>query len=119
MPYIAPTRDQYDIEHIYKLVKIQGQSYHNQARALRREQRRYQFGDGVYHHLLKGIRTKVFTNLHAGLREEFSANKTRKWFKHLCKLTVNERSHSWEPGDMLPVRYIIGNVEGLWDIINE
>jgi len=119
MPYNPPPRDQYDIEHIYGLVRNEAIRYHNQARALRREKRRYQFGDGVYNHLLKNIRTRVFTNLHSGLREEFSATKTRKWFKHLCKLTVNERSHSWQPGDPLPTRYIIGNVEGLWDIINE
>ena len=119
MPYNPPARDEYDIQHIYGLVRRNAQNYHIQRRSLRREQRRYQFDDDIYDLIMKEIRTDIFANLHNGLRQEFSARKTTKWFKHLCMLIVNERSHSFTPGDPMANRYIIGNVEGLWDIINE
>jgi len=118
MPYVQPPRNYFDIDAINLIVRKQSRRYHIQARSLRREQRRYQFSDDIYHFLLKEIRTEVFTNLHAGLRGLYSAGTTRKWFKHLCKVIVNERSHSFNAGDPLPGRYIIGIVEGLWDMFN-
>lgn len=118
MPYTAPARDQYDIDHIYGIVRRLAQNYHVKRRSLLREQRKNHFDYDIYNSILRDIRMDIFTDLHAGLRSEFSAAKTTRWFKHLCKLIVNERSHSFQPGNPLPNRVIIGIVEGLWDMIN-
>ena len=110
-------RDDYNILEICKLVRTQAHNYHNQVRLLRQEQDEHDFPDDVYFEILREIRTDIFTNLHAGLRGLYSARITRRWFRHISMLTINERSHSWEPGSPLAVRYIRGIVEGLWDII--
>lgn len=111
-------RDDYNIREITFLVRTKAAKYHNQVRALRDEQDEYDLPDDVYYRILREIRTGIFTELHAGLRGLYSARLTRKWFKHISMLTINERSHSWDARSPLPVRYITGIVEGLWDMIN-
>lgn len=112
-----PARDDYNIMEICSLVRSQSRIYHNRVRLLRKKQAKYGFADDIYFEILKKIRTEIFTKLHAGLRGLYSARITRRFFRPISLLTINERSHSWDPSSPLANRYVLGIVEGLWDII--
>ena len=113
-----PVRDDYSILQISRLVRRQATRYHTLVSNLRYDREEMGFSDDTYFRILREIRNEAFTNLHSGLRGLYSARLTRRRFRHSSMLTINERSHSFTPGSSLPVRYITGIVEGLWDIIN-
>ena len=113
-----PARDDYSIREIVTLVSRNARMYHNQVRFLRDDQEEMGFSDDTYFRILREIRMETFTNLHSGLRGLYSSRLTRRWFRHISMLTINERSHSFTPGSPSAVRYITGIVEGLWDMFN-